>query len=373
MKGKNKGMNMARSIKELDPNFKDQAATVEEGVAWIPASDRRFTVNGLPWFDENGGEFIRLPKRAKGVVREPVWELSTMPSGGRVRFKTDTTTLKLRVRHSRPEVAMVHMCAVGESGIDVYEGPPRKMIYWGSTKQIVAQKVYEASFFENKPRKTREFTLYLPVYNDLVQFDIGLDAEATLEAPSRFRLAKPVVVYGTSITQGGCSSRGANGYVPLVGRRLGVDVVNLGFSGNGRSDLEVADLIAELDMACFVNDCVGNMNLALMKERYAAFNQKIRAQWPRLPILLMTFIRRAGEQVWPESAEGTDEKNAIVLQTYRDFRKKGDRNVHLLECHKVIGFEADHPSVDGVHLTDLGFWRLANAVAPKLKTILKLK
>ncbi|MEI8356635.1 MAG: SGNH/GDSL hydrolase family protein, partial [Deltaproteobacteria bacterium] len=276
---------MARSIKELDSNFKESKVTIEEGLVWISAADTRFTVNGLPWFEENVSEFIRLPKRAKGIVRDQVWELSTMPSGGRVRFKTDSSTLKLRIRHSHTEVAMLHMCAVGESGIDLYEGPPRKMTYWRSSKQIVPQKTYLASYFEKLPRKMREFTLYLPVYNDLVQLDIGLDADSKVAAPSRFRNAKPVVFYGTSITQGVCSSRGANGYVPLVGRTLGVDVVNLGFSGNGKSDLDVAEYIAELDMACFVNDCVGNMSLELMKERYAAFNQKIRARCPRLPIL----------------------------------------------------------------------------------------
>ena len=364
---------MAKTIKELDPNFRDSGSTIEDGLRWIPASDKRFTVNGLPWFEENGREFIRLPKRAKGVVRDPVWDLATMPSGGRVRFKTDSTTLKVRVKHTRPEIGMVHMCAVGMSGIDLYEGPPKKMTYWGSTKQIVTQQTYVAAYFEKlAPKKMREFTLYLPVYNDLVQFDIGVEPDAAIEAPSRFRLAKPVVVYGTSITQGGCSSRGANGWVPLVGRMLGVDVVNLGFSGNGQSDLEVADLIAELDMACFVNDCIGNMNMEQMNQRYAAFNEKIRARWPKLPMLFLTFIRCAGETYWPERVKAVDAKNAIVIKTYKDFVKRGDKNVYLFDGIKVIGYEADHPSVDGGHLTDLGFLRLAKAVEPKIRTMLKL-
>lgn len=361
---------MAKRIKDLDPNFKDASSPDEEGLVWIPAQDPRFTVNGLPWFDENGGAFFRLPERAKSVVRPPVWDLSTMPSGGRVRFKTDSGTFKLRVRHSRPEIAMVHMCAVGMSGIDLYVGPPRRMKYMGSTKAIEAQKTYTATFFQKQPRKMQEFTLYLPVYNDLAQLEIGLESDAVLASPTRFRLPKPVLFYGTSITQGGCSSRGANGFVPLVGRKLGVDVVNLGFSGNGQSEPEVADLIAELDMACFVNDCVANMNGELMKTRYAAFNETIRVRWPKLPILLMTSIRFAGENFWPSPKN--DEKNAIVLQTYKAFRKRGDKNIHLLDSRKMIGFEADHPSVDGAHLTDLGFKQLADGVTPKVASLLGL-
>ncbi len=337
---------------------------------WISAQDRRFAVNGLPWFEENGREFIRLPKRAKGIVREPVWDLSTMPSGGRVRFKTDSTVLKLRIQHSRSEIAMPHMCAVGVSGIDLYAGPPGRMVYWSSTKAIVAPQSYEHTCFEKLPRKLREFTLYLPTYNDLVRLEIGLDPDAVIEPPSRFRLAKPVVFYGTSITQCGCASRPGMGYVPLLGRLLGVDVVNLGFSGSGKSDLEVADLITEIDAAAYVNDCAANMTPPEMRERYAAFNERLRAKHPRTPLLLLTTIRWASENF--VRVENWETVNAIVQQTYRQFRKRGDQNVHFLDCRQIIGREADHPSVDGVHLTDLGFQRLAVGVAPQLRRILKL-
>jgi len=362
---------MAKRIEELDRNFQDTASKVEDGLRWVPAQDARFTVNGLPWFRENGGEFFRLPKRAKGVVRDPVWELGTMTSGGRIRFKTDSTTLKLRIQHSRSEIAMVHMCAVGMSGVDLYEGPPSRMVYWASSKQIVPKEPYLAVYFEKLPKKMRELTLYLPTYNDLVLLEIGLDVGAKIARPTAFRLKKPVVVYGTSITQGGCASRVANGYVPLVGRMLGLDMINLGFSGNGKSDLEVADLINEIDSACLVNDCIANMSIDDMKARYVAFNEKIRARRPTLPILFLTSIRWASENY---QANGrTAETNQFVIDTYNRFRKRGDKNVYLLDCRKIIGLDPDHPSVDGCHLTDLGYQRLADGVAPVLRKILKLK
>jgi hypothetical protein len=362
---------MAKRIEELDPNFKDQKPKIEEGLQWISADDKRFTVNGLAWFKENGGEFLRLPKRVKGVVRDPVWDLSTMPSGGRVRFKTDSANLKLRIQHSRAEIAMTHMCAVGVSGIDLYEGPPHKMVYWASNKTIEPKVPYVCSYLDDFPRKMREFALYLPTYNDLVLLEIGLDSDAKVRPPSPFRLEKPIVFYGTSITQGGCSSRGANGYVPLVGRMLGVDVINLGFSGNGQSDPEIAPLLAEIDAACYVNDCVANMSVEGMKKRYASFNEAIRIKRPTTPILLMTTIRWAAENYMPRLH--SDESNTIVRETFNQFRKRGANQVHLLDCRKIIGYEADHPSVDGVHLTDLGYKRMADGVALALRKILELK
>lgn len=362
---------MSKRIEDLDENFKDKNPKILDGLQWILAADPRFTVNGLPWFHENGGDFFRLPKRAKGVVREPVWELGTMPSGGRIRFKTDSTTLKLRIQHSRAEIAMVHMCAVGMSGIDLYEGPPSRMVYWNSSKQIVPKEPYVAQYFEKLPKKMREFTLYLPTYNDLVLLEIGLDVGAKIARPTAFRLKKPVVVYGTSITQGGCASRGANGFVPLLGRMLGVDVINLGFSGNGKSDLEVADIINEIDSACFVNDCIANMGIEDMKARYVEFNEKIRAKRPTLPILFMTSICWAGANI--QNQPWLTETNQFVIDTYNRFRKRGDKNAHLLDCRKIIGIDPDHPSVDGCHLTDLGYKRMADGVAPVLKRILKLQ
>jgi lysophospholipase L1-like esterase len=219
----------------------------------------------------------------------------------------------------------------------------------------------------------REFTLYLPIYNDLVSLEIGLDPSAKILSPSPFRLAKPVVVYGTSITQGGCASRGANGWVPLVGRMLGVDIVNLGFSGNGKSGLEVADLMTEIDAACYINDCVGNMTLDDMKARYAAFHSRIRAKRSDTPILLMTTIRYGGEGQLPGRAAHWEMMRAFVMKTHQRFRQCGDRNIHSFDCRKLNGFERNHPSVDGSHLTDLGFKLLADGVAPVLRKILNIR
>jgi hypothetical protein len=363
---------MSKRIEELDTNFKDQGSKIEEGLAWISAKDPRFTVNGLAWFEENGREFLRLPKRAKGVVPDGVWELATMPTNACVRFKTDSTTLKLRIQHSRPEVATARWCAVGASGIDLYLGPPARRVYWGSNNQIVSPQRYVSSYFEKLPRKLREITLYLPTYNDLVLLEIGLDPRARLAPPSRFRLAKPVLFYGTSVTQGSSTSRGATGYVPVVGRRLGIDVINLGFSGSGNSEASVADLVAEVDLACLVNDCVANMREEGMEERYLAFNEKIRARWPRLPILLMTCFPLAPCIRTEIPAARLRRRNRLPFLAYRQFRARGDRNVHLLDCRDLKGFAPDHPSVDGVHLNDLGFLHLADAVTPRLKRILKL-
>ncbi len=361
---------MSKRIEDLDKNFQAAGVKTEGSFEWHTVNAAPFAVAGLPWFKENGGEFYRFPKRAKSILRDALWELGTMPSGGRVRFKTDSPVLSVRVQHGRPDLAMPHMCAVGMSGLDLYEGSPRKMTYWSSSKPTIAREPYIVQFFTGLAKKLCEFTIYLPTYNDLIRLEIGLAPGAKLSAPTSYRRKPPVVFYGTSITQGGCASRVANGFVPVVGRKLGIDVVNLGFSGNGQCDRELIPLLDELDMACLVVDCVANMDLRRMQADYAPFLDALRLRRPKLPLLLMTKIKFAKANYLGDD-EGNAE-NKIVLNIYRRMQRQGDRNVYLLDTRQLIGCEQNHPSVDGVHLTDQGFQRLADGIAPVLKHILRL-
>src|SRR5438132_206800 len=66
--------------------------------------------------------------------------------------------------------------------------------------------------FENIPRKERDLRLYLPLYRPVKVLGIALHPDATIARARRFASAKPVVFYGTSITQGGCASRSGMSY-----------------------------------------------------------------------------------------------------------------------------------------------------------------
>lgn len=344
-----------------------------DSIQWRSAGDAVFTVNGLWWFGENGGDWMRLPKRAKDVVRPDVWSLAQMPSGGRVRFRSDTGALKVKVLHGGDSIAMWHMSSVACAGIDLYVGPPETTTFWRTTVPASAGEEYECLYFENQPRVMREFTLYLPVYARLERLSIGTDADATIEPPSPFRMDKPIVVYGTSITQGGCSSRVATGFVPLLGRLLGMDVVNLGFSGNGICEPEMAELIAEIDAAAYLIDPVANMAKWSSQERpevYCRFLEIIRSRRPDTPMILMTRSSYAAELFG--ARESADQMNAIVEIGYQRRKTAGDASVHYFDTRIVVPAGPDHPSVDGGHLTDVGFKQIADALAPLLAKILTL-
>ena len=220
-------------------------------IKWTPFPDAQFSVDGLPWFVENGRELFRLPVQLKDTFPRSVWSLAQSPSGARIRFRTDSTVLAIRLEYPRTP-AMNNMHAFGQSGVDLYVGAT----YWGNMsadKDARPGKIYEHVYFNfpDAPRAEREITLYLPVYEPVKVVALGLDEHAQIKSPRPFALAKPVVYYGTSITQGGCASRPGMNYEAILGRRLNIDFVNLGFSGSGKYEAEVARPVAGIDVSVF--------------------------------------------------------------------------------------------------------------------------
>ena len=62
-----------------------------------------------------------------------------------------------------------------------------------------------------------------------------------------------------------------------------------------------------------------------------------------------------------------------AVQTYENALARGDKNVWFIPGTELIRDEiADDWSVDGIHPTDLGFFSMADAIAPTLEKMIKL-
>jgi lysophospholipase L1-like esterase len=205
--------------------------------------------------------------------------------------------------------------------------------------------------------------LYLPLYNGIKTITIGVHEDNTLSKPieSFHRRDKLVVFYGTSITQGGCASRPGMACTAIVQRQLDVPVINLGFSGNGRMEPEMADLLAELDPAVYVLDCIWNMRPEMVEERVEPFVKRLRQAHPKTPILLA------------EDSSVSDttptRKGAILRTIYDRLKSQGIMNLHFLSNEDMLGGDGEG-TVDGVHPNDLGMMRQANAFSKSLAAIL---
>ncbi|MEO6966748.1 MAG: SGNH/GDSL hydrolase family protein, partial [Acidobacteriaceae bacterium] len=336
---------------------------------WIQIPSAHLQVDGLPWYAENGGELSRLPVKLKDSYREPVWELAQSPSGGRIRFRTNSTNLAIRLEYPKaPDMTNMH--AFGQTGVDLYVNGA----YWDTAiagRDSKPGLVQEHSFYKDRPRAYREITIYLPLYMPVKVLGIGIDTDAEIQAPKPFALNKPIVFYGTSITQGGCASRSGMSYQAILGRMLNVDFVNLGFSGNGKGEPALARAVASIDAAYFVLDFAqNNPTVESLAEVYQPFIDTIRSKHPETPILVITPIYSAHEA---QSADSKlDGMRVLIRRVAAQRIAAGDKNIQIVEGTDLIGPSRADGLVDGTHPNDLGFEWMAEGLAARISMVLGL-
>jgi len=211
----------------------------------------------------------------------------------------------------------------------------------------------------------------LPLYNGVEKVEIGVAPTfRILPAPDREPAKqRPIVFYGTSITQGACASRPGMASTAIVGRKLGYSVINLGFSGNGRMEPEMAHLLAELDPVLYVIDCVPNLNATSIHERAEKFIQILRAARPETPILLSEGVNYSDAFLQNSHYETTRTSQAALREVYQKLVASGVTNIYFMYSVNQIGDDGEG-TVDGIHATDLGFARQAEAFINLMTSVL---
>jgi lysophospholipase L1-like esterase len=313
--------------------------------------------------------FDRLPARAEAIVRPPVWSLSHDSAGLCARFETDATWIRIRWTVLRERLALPHMPATGVSGVDLYVRDKNRW-HWLAVGRPTNSPENDQTIVRNLSGDLREYLLYFPLYNGVEKLEIGLPQQARFErAPARSPAKRPIVVYGTSIVQGGCASRPGMAYTAIIGRKLDWPVINLGFSGNGKTEPEMAKLLAELDPAAYVLDSLPNLSPSEVAELMEPFVHTLRGAHPRTPIVLVENVPYTdGDFVEPRRKRYT-ESNALLRALYEKLTRSGDKNILYVPARDLLGDDGE-ATVDGTHPTDLGFFRMSEAIARVLRPVL---
>ena len=348
--------------------FAQPVSEAERNVVWRDLAT--LPLEGRAWSDVKH-PYDRLPAKAEGVVRAPVWSLAHDSAGLSYRFVTDAPLIRARWKLRKPDrLAMSHMAATGVSGLDLYvrdQGEWR----WLAVGRPEDAGTNERTLVRGLKAATREYLLYLPLYNGVDSVEIGVPPGATFErAPDRYATRKPIVFYGTSILQGGCASRPGMAYPSIVGRALDWPIVNLGFSGNGKTEPEVAQLLAELDPAASVLDSLPNLDVAQVQERVEPFVRALRLKHPRTPIVLVENVNYTDNGFVEARRAKVAGANAILRQLYDTLKKAGDAHVHYVHASQLLGGDGED-TVDGTHPTDLGFSRMAQGITPLIREALQ--
>jgi lysophospholipase L1-like esterase len=351
-------------IEKLDLNFAQ--ARVEGDVQWHDI--REWDIEGRGWNDTES-PFDRLPARARSVVREPVWNLSRHSSGLSVRFVTDAAAINARWRLRSQSLAMAHMPATGVSGLDLYIRGTHGW-RWAGAGRPEKSPDNDVCLVSGLKSERHECQLYLPLYNGVERVAVGVHRDAFIgPAPARpKRRRQPICIYGTSVTQGGCASRPGMAFPAIIGRRLDRPVINLGFSGNGQGEPEISRLLAELDPAVYVIDCLTNMNINLITERIDYMVQALRTAHPETPIVFVECLRFQNENFVNEKQKGQSEKTAAMKVAYDRLQARNVAGLHIIKAEKLMGTDGEG-TVDGIHATDLGFIRIADVITPVLVSL----
>ncbi|MCF7763018.1 MAG: SGNH/GDSL hydrolase family protein [Verrucomicrobia bacterium] len=333
----------------------------------IPFPDERLTVSGLAWFSEDAPVLRRLPARLKESFRPAVWSQAQQPSGGRIRFATDSRTIAVAARN--PDTStMHHMTLVGQSGLDLYVNGRYLNSAWPDKEGRIARE-----WTVGEDRIFREITLYLPLYKGIALEEIVIEPGSTLRPATPFSQIRPVVYYGSSITQGGCAENPGLSYQAIVSRRLNVDFINLGFSGNGLGDPDVATAIAEIDASCFVLDYWANPSPEVYRQTLPGFVQTLRAKHPQTPILIPGPYYFPAEAVDPKTKSRQEEKRTIAREFVKARREAGDSAIAFVDGFGMLSPDQVEGLVDGVHANSIGFYFCANGLEPHLRKALRLQ
>lgn len=325
-------------------------------------------VEGRGWGDQERKRwFDRFPAKAEKTVTPAVWGLSRDSAGMMVRFKTDAKAIYCRYDLSKANLALPAMPATGVSGLDLYARDSKGEWRWVACPKPDKQHVETIMISDIAPGE-HEFAAYLPLYNGVEKLEIGVPAGAKFDglAPRQ----KPIVFYGTSITHGANASRPGMVHTAILGRHLDRPVMNLGFSGNGRMDAAVGDLLNELDPAAIVIDCLPNMGPADVTAKCVPLVKQLRSKHTTIPIILVEDRRFTNSWITPGKAKFHDDNHAALKAAYEQLKKEKVANLHYIGGDALYGTDAEG-SNDASHGTDLGFLRQAEIFEPVLRKALK--
>lgn len=305
-------------------------------------------------------------------MRDPVWHLGTNSAGIYVEFESDADTIEVRykVKHS---LSMPHMPTIGVSGVDLYAFDTKKLKWEWAYGQYQFKDTVTYNFNNIGVNKNHIYRLYLPLYNTVDWLEIGVSSQKSFSFVQK--RTKPIIVYGTSIAQGACASRPGLAWTNLLGRSVENEVINLAFSGNGRLETPILDLINEEDAAIFILDCTPNLSITSQRSASQLDSlitnavQFLRVKHPNTPIVLAE--HSSAETPGFQNLEKLNEYNKsskVTKETFTRLKNNGDKNLYFVSA-KDFGLDVES-TVDYAHPNDIGMQKIAEAYKKIIQKIL---
>lgn len=352
-------------IEELDNNFKNEKIEFESNKAFYNIPNGKFALYGI-YYDESENRFRRFPQ----AVAEDMIDsknavcLSLHTSGGRLRFGTNSNVIIVRAQW-KEMLKMAHMPLTGSAGFVLCEETGNKEKYIATINPDWYQSDGAYKEIKVSGDKIRNYILYFPLYNGVDSLEIGLEKGARITCGRKYKNGKPILFYGSSITQGGCASRPDNMYPALISKWHNTDYINLGVSGHAKAEESMIQYLKTIDCGVFVYDYDHNADDAeyLQKTHYRLY-EEFRKTHESTPIIMISSPN-------PERIDKDGKRVEVIRQSYLKAKENGDKNVYFIDGKTLFREKnRENCTIDGSHPNDLGFYRMAKTINKIIKEVL---
>lgn len=348
---------------------------------WTYVDAQNLRIINHAFAGETERTYARLPRYVKDSIPEgrELWDRQQCSSGIGVRFATNSTRIGCKYTLYW-DTHMIHMADTGLKGTDLYilEGDSvwrhvnTNRPYVKKDENGNKTKLVESTYVSNLDGKMHEYVIYFPLYDGIEDFSVKVDSGAVITkgSPEVINANRRIVAYGTSILQGGCASRTGMAATNIIGRELNCEVVNLGFSGEGKQDTYIARAMATIpDVDVFLLDPVPNCTEMMCDTLTYNFVKTLRALRPDVPIVMLEGPIYPYARYDSFFGKYLPKKNNAFRRNYERLKAENPNNLYYVTSEGLDGPE-DDGTIDGIHLTDLGFLHYANKMIPILRPLL---
>ena len=317
----------------------------------------------------------RIPRWLEDSVRPELRERARHTAGKAFRFRTDSRAVAVRYELLY-NAHMMHMADTGIKGTSLYiwddDTHSWQFVNCNRPNAGKSDVIQRKVMVDRLDGKMHEYMLYLPLYDGVKWLEIGVEKTATLTGPvmNSPRQGKKFVFYGTSILHGGCASHPGMVATSIIQRDLDIECVNIGISGEGKMDYCMARAMATIpDVAAYILDPIPNCTKGMCDTLTYEFVNILRRARPDVPIIMVEGQMYSYAKYSGFYSRYLPQKNYEFHKNYLRLRAENPKNLYYVDCKNLYGPNNDG-SVDGIHVTDLGFWYYAQKLEPYLKAIL---
>ena len=356
-------------MSKVDEFFRLKQETID--LTYTDVFDSKFQITGRMHQEPT---FHRLTQ--KDYLELSAWlpkiaYLSSNTSGMQIHFWTDSDVVAINATLMN-EVDLSQMSRTGAGGFDCYIGKSISSLQFiDATRFEHHQSSIQYTFFEGIPGK-KLVVINFPLYVGVKQCLIGLRTGSKTNKAKSFYQTSPIVLYGTSIAQGGCASRPGLAYGNWLTRALNMEIINFGFSGNAFGEERMAQIVAQIDpVKLFILDYEANAGTnGLLEKTLRLFIQTIRLKHPITPIMVVSRIPYILDTLKESLGKRRSEIRSFQMEVVSEFQKSGDSFIYFVDGLKLLGKDWHEMTSDQIHPNDYGFSRLTQSFKREIKKVL---